>query len=481
MASCKKWLDITPQSQVSLDDLYKTPEGFEEALNGVYIRCAQSDIYGDELSCGFLDVMAQDYTTSALNDALGYTQTQRFNYQDANFMKHRDSAWGGLYNAIVNTNLILSNIDAKKNIFKGNEYSLIKGEALALRGFLHFDLFRMFGSSLNSPQPTTGIPYVTKYTNTVTAMNTPAEVMFNILADLNGAKDLLKTSDPILSNTYVIAYPNSDSSTEASNDSLFLQNRRYRLNYFAVCGELARVYLYQNDKTNALANAKEVIDSKKFPWTAQADFLNTDAKTKDPILYKELLFSWYCPWETKHLHDRFLNNTSGLYLSQADAQYLYETNGVGGEDFRYKQWLTINSSGNMELQKYARNAAYLGTDNDQSYNLYPQAIPSLRLSEMYYIAAEASYDANPTSAIDYLNKVRNARGIGASVTANTKSDFTNELLKDARKELLGEGQIFYMYKRLYHNIVGQNGAVTVASDKIFTLPLPVNEIQFGNR
>jgi len=55
------------------------------------------------------------------------------------------------------------------------------------------------------------------------------------------------------------------------------------------------------------------------------------------------------------------------------------------------------------------------------------------------------------------------------------------LVKEARKEFYGEGQLFYMYKRLNRNIVGLSGISYPASDKLFVLPLPIDETDYGNR
>jgi hypothetical protein len=478
LSACKKWLDITPRTQVASADLFKTQEGFQEALNGVYTRASQGDLFGNELTSGFLDVMAQNFTLSTQLDPLGYLQTQKFNFTDANFINRANSTWSGLYNTIVNANLILANIDSKKSVFTNNNYSLIKGETLALRAYLHFEIFRMFGSSFASTGNPVGIPYVTTYSNKVTTTSSPQDVIKHIISDLDSAKALLQAFDPIISSDYIVGYPGADSTTESSSSSLFLQNRRNRMNYYAVCGELARVYLYEGDKANALLNASIVINSNKFHWTSQADFLNTDPKVQDKILYKELLFSWHIPKEVTGLFNRFQTNTGGMFLSPKDAQTIYETNSVGGEDLRYKVWFQPAIDGNLLFQKYARNPNGT-TETDETLNPYPLNAPALRLSEMYYIAAESSYDIAPAKALEYLNQVRSVRGIISPLTITTKPDFIEELIKDARKEFYGEGQIFYMYKRLNQNIVGQGGLIISANDKIFVIPKPNNEIEFG--
>jgi len=477
MTSCKKWLDLQPETEVSKDELFKTEEGFQEALNGVYSRCVEEDLYGYELTFGLPEVLAQNYSISQGRDAQNYLQVANFNYSHERFIGRKDNAWKGLYNAIVNANLILTEIDSRKDVFSGENYNLIKGEALALRAFLHFDAFRLFGSFHSSGQ--VGIPYVTTYSNQVTPISSAESVLDKVIADLKAAKDLLQVSDSILSPTYHVDYPGEDSSTEQSSRILFHQNRRHRLNYYAVCGELARAYLYKNDKVNALANAEEVILSNKFPWTKDEDFLNADIKKKDRILYKELVFGWPIKGRTDKIRGLYSNGTASFQLKVDAAKFIYEAGTVGAEDNRYKQWFLQYDQEYNDIVKYRRNPD--AREDDANSDRHPLMAPAIRLSEMYYIAAEASFETNPTKALGYFNEVRNHRGIGDNLNTASYATFMDELVKEARKEFYAEGQIFYMYKRLYRPIVGQAGNLIAPSPSIFVLPLPNNEIEFGGR
>jgi hypothetical protein len=259
ISSCKKWLEVEPESEISAPVLFSTENGFMEALNGIYNRCSETDLYGKELTFGTPEVLAQNYTMG-YNEGLNYTPTSQYNYNDSKFIERKDKIWAGLYNAIVNANLILENIDKKKNIFTGVNYGLIKGEALALRAYLHFDLLRLFAPSYLRNASGKGVPYASAYTKDITPMSSVSEVIEKALTDLEAAKKLL-AQDPIRSAGYLVNYPvitDTTTNTEERASIPFLQNRRHRLNYYAVCGELARVYLYKNDKTNALNNALEV-------------------------------------------------------------------------------------------------------------------------------------------------------------------------------------------------------------------------------
>ena len=79
---------------------------------------------------------------------------------------------------------------------------------------------------------------------------------------------------------------------------------------------------------------------------------------------------------------------------------------------------------------------YLIAEGTNDYDM----IPILRLSEMYYIIAEYAARTN---------------------------DFTTELLKEVRKELIGEGQLYFLYKRLDRK--------SFADDVKFVFDRPENE------
>src|SRR5690606_1986761 len=213
---------------------------------------------------------------------------------------------------IANCNLILAQIDDNAGLFAPGIYALIKGETLALRAYLHFDALRLFAPAPASDADADAIPYVTAYTKNSTPLSSVNAVLDSAIRDLQAAKTLLE-NDPIRSANYVVGYPVEPTrNTEEQHNNLFLQNRRHRMNYFAVCGTLARVYLYKGDKSNALLEAMTVIDANKFPWTAMEDFLAVDAKDKDRILYKELIFGWYIPGKNKGYNENwFMESSSG--------------------------------------------------------------------------------------------------------------------------------------------------------------------------
>lgn len=477
--SCSDYLDVKPKSQVEVETLFNTQEGFMEALLGVYLNNTKKELYGYEL-LATPDVLAQNYYAPANSNAwwdVQYLQTKTFNYTQQYFRERRDDIWSGLYTSIANANIILANIDEKKHLFQDEgDYYIIKGEALALRAYLHFDLYRMFAPSYLSDPGAPAIPYVTTFSNAVTPQSTGAEVVEKVIADLLEARNLLKEWDPIVKDNYIVGYPNSvDKKQTETSGRIFLQNRRHRLNYYAVCGTLARVYLYKNDKALAMENARLVINANKFPWTAKEDFNADDEEKKDRVAYPEVLFGLDVTRRGDDLYNHFYENPTTLNTLVDDGAIMYETGSVGASDYRFKQWLkqaTTSGYTALFLQKYRRENA----------NLHTLIAPMVRLSEMYYILAECTFDADPETSWGYFNKVRFYRGIGTEITGETSKEvFLSELLKEYRKELFGEGQMFYAYKRLNRAIIGDQQVAIPADNKIFVLPMPDDEIAFGQR
>src|SRR5207249_1129243 len=99
-----------------------------------------------------------------------------------------------------NCNVIIDRCGENSNaLLPGPYFGLVKGEALALRAMLHFDMLRVFGpiySDANKDKPC--IPYNTSSRPQVSALLGSSEIMQHIIEDLTAAIALLKDADPII-------------------------------------------------------------------------------------------------------------------------------------------------------------------------------------------------------------------------------------------------------------------------------------------
>ena len=152
LTACNDWLDVQPRSQVEDTELFSTESGYKEALSGIYSSMASSKTYTKEMTFGFIGVLGQEwdyYYAAQYDDAAAY------DYDAALTTGYIRNIWSTSYNSIANANNLLAHIDDDASLFAADNYQVIKGEALALRAFLHFDLLRCFGVSfaVNPEQP----------------------------------------------------------------------------------------------------------------------------------------------------------------------------------------------------------------------------------------------------------------------------------------------------------------------------------------
>ena len=159
--SCSNWLDVKPSDRISEDNNFSSLVGFKKTLNGVYIELNSSDLYGKNLSCEFIEILAQRYAIGDENKS--NKELMEFSYNGSAGRGKTTSIWGTAYKLIANTNLILKNIELHSDVLAGEYYNLIKGEALALRALLHFDLFRLFGPIYTEDSTAISIPYYKEF------------------------------------------------------------------------------------------------------------------------------------------------------------------------------------------------------------------------------------------------------------------------------------------------------------------------------
>lgn len=449
--ACNDWLSVSPRSQTKEEDMFETEDGFKNVITGIYTGMCAKELYGAALTYGAVDVLGGYYYMSQAENI--YYSLSSYDYESTSSLNVIDPIWSKQYNLITHANIILRNIDKQKEIFTEDNYRLCKGEVLALRAFLHFDLLRLFGKSYLVGAQEEAIPYVENLDLKVTPLSTVEQVLDKVIRDLEEAV-LLMNNDPIVTG-------------ETANS--FLGTRQFRLNYYGVRALLARVYLYKGDKENALKNAKEVIDSEKYPWTPREEITVAEDKKRNRIFNGELIFA---------LNNNKLGTYSNEFLqagaSESQANVLvmdesvvssmYESSLYGNIDWRYVYLFKEDYTYNNKLWQIE------GMPDE-----YANKQPLLRLSEMYLIAAECEKDA--TIALKYFNDFRHARGFTADSDLENISDLQNEIVKEYRKEFLQEGQFWFCCKRLNLTVPDADGF----KNEAFVWPMPEIEIEYGNR
>lgn len=455
-SSCNDWLDVQPKSQVEDNELFETENGFKEALAGVYSSMVSASTYTKEMTYGFIGVLGQEWD---FYYAAQYDDVAKYEYDATYPTSFIRSIWSKNYEGIANVNNLLAHVDDNKKIFSTDNHDIIKGEALALRAFLHFDLLRCFGVSyaVNPDQPS--IPYSTALSYRVFPQLKVHEVAEKVLEDLKSAETLLYVSDPLVTGREI---------TE-SIDNGYLLNRQMHLNYYAVKALQARVYMWVGDYDKAREAADIVISSGQFTWATVANL----QAGYDRCLASEHLFALNNLTLTNDIADvYFADNSQYSFAVTRDRLLDYFDNAT--QDYRYTFLYKSGSSthsNNRYLTKY---------DAPSGNNLYYMyKMPLIRLSEMYLIKSEALYrDGDTDGALNTLNILRKARNL--PTLATLPADYDLELIHAYRRELAGEGQLFFLYKRLNRDMILYSD-VNVKETKAYTFPLPITETEAAQR
>ena len=459
LVSCDDWLDVRPKSEILADNHFETESGFKDQLTGVYTAMTGTSMYGRSLSFGLMSVLSQDYD---LKSESSYRYAAEYDYKETNTKNMIDNIWSDTYNCIANLNVMLQYIDNDPNIFADNNYKMYKGEILGLRAFLHLEMLRIFSPSPKANAGAMAIPYVTKYDKVVTTQKSVNQTLDLIINDLLEAEELLKDSDPMPNKkiAYTVRWA-----------------RRYYFNYYAVVGTLARAYMYKGDTENALKYAEMIIEEGENP--SDSNFSWTHYTTMESKYEYEVnrLFSGECLFylNIKDFDDivkyHFTSSSSNNTFSPSDikAEKIYEKEKGYGNDYRL-----------LKNFAYDGDRKYLWKYHQYENGVCNDIMPVLRKSESYYIAAEILKDSDPERAVELLNLVREARHLQLYPLSKdlNADEIQDEVRKEYRKEFLGEGQMFFYYKRVNAEYI-EDASGSAAN--VYVLPMPDDEIEFGER
>lgn len=348
--------------------------------------------------------------------------------------------------------------------------SIVRGEAVGLRGFLHFELLRLFGpvpSGADLEKP--AIAYVEEMAKDPMQLRSISykEVLEKIIRDLDEAEDYLKCDPLVEGSNYDFNNPGKvDVSFTPDDDWHYYRQRRF--NYYAVKAAKARYYLWIDNKEQAAKYAKEVIEARnsdgslKFRLSDASDYAGFYPNT---IMQSEHLFGVINNSHQNIVQSLFKDANASLTQTQEKINIAYET-GISPDDIRYKCWSLKEHDGTNthHFQKY------IGTDAIKPVNI----VPLLRVSEMYLILMEC---LTPEAALEYFKVYRLARSLNSSLETVFTNDVRQRLESEYRKEFYGEGQMFFFYKRLHYTQFTWPQVIDVAPE-VYALPIPKSQTAF---
>ncbi|MDE5610563.1 MAG: RagB/SusD family nutrient uptake outer membrane protein, partial [Odoribacter sp.] len=470
----------------------------KDAVIGVYVKMSKPELYGKTLTWHVNEFVSQNYARVSGASDLNVLDLL---YDNSPFVSYRNSIWKNGYEVIANINNILNYEEKNRAILTPVIDSLVRGELLGIRALMHFDLLRMFGKGNLGGRPellnTFSIPYSLQFNKYAPAQVTYEQFLAYLRQDIEEAIEYLRV-DPIIKRKDVAYYlPYTDQSFLATNSSQnSIIDRKFRMNYYAAQALYARILMWEGSEEaqgKALIIAEDLIKNANYYWTNEVLVIvkNNEWWKSDLLFRNEHLFTMavekLADYQTHAQGTRNWFDASSpgntyqvVYLTQAKAEEIYETPGIGDTDWRYiycllPQGSSMNNFGLVKLRQHTEQTAD-----------YSRSIPMIRITEMFYIAAECRMEAginyDRTKALEYLNTVRKRRGIAEReqlTESLTDEQIKQEIYKEYRKEFVGEGQVFFYYKRKgLETIPGYNGTMT---DAQYQYPMPDDEIALGGR
>lgn len=374
-----------------------------------------------------------------------------------------DQIWEGMYKCISYVNNILENLEGHDDSSLPL-YNVYKAECLALRGFMHFDILRLFCENIVNNPSAQGIPYVDKYDLTVSPFLSAEAAYGRIIDDLKTAEGIMLKNGEYF-----------DNADQQNNE--FLKDRQIHMNLYAVQGMLARVYWMKGDLKTAAGYAQKVLDCGYFELADKSEIEDLVNGVLSP---KETIWGVFsATFYTNVRANLYLTgNASCLFLkSDHDDTYLADKEGT---DYRYEKWFKNYSA----IEASGMRCIKILDTYELSYSTRPdtrvKGINMLRLPELYYIITEYYLSQEKQDeAVKYFDKVLESRGLIGYADRQGATLTLEKVIQERRKEFICEGQYFFTQKRYNQSIYEpKSGKLYPASNDIYVFPLPENETEY---
>jgi len=448
-SSCKKLIEIPETDLIAGDVALKTVTFAEQAIIGIYASM------GTEMNILMNAVFADEVTRAEFYNA---TTTHEWQYGAADVgLRDSYTAIAPNYAIINRANVALVAIPKADSTMVGDNVKRgrLQGEALFLRAYAHFELFRYYCG--NYDPNGLGMVYMEKSTIEPAPRIKMGEYFAKINADLAAARPLV-----------------------AQN-----LNDINRANVAAVIGLQARVALYMRNWAAAEAFATEFINLVPIASIANFPGIWTDVNTAEQAfrlvrtntlggrigsLFRSTSAS---PANIGLVTWRPADKLWTAYNRTADVR--------ASAYFRDEPLLTAAGRGSRLIQKYAGTT--YGTPNENVANA-----KVLRTAEMYLIRAEARAEQGRFSGANGadadINTLRSNRITGfVPGTYTSAAQAITDIMLERYRELCYEGHRFFDLKRrglpvqrTPADAPSAAGTTLEANNFRFVMPIPLPEM-----
>ena len=427
--SCESFLDVDlPESQLIGATVFDDATTADAAMANIYADIRDNGVlsgslYGLSMNLGLYSDELEFYSDPSIPGFYFYNNTLLpTNLLVGNY-------WGTAYNEIYAANAVYEGVEASSSLAE-EDANRLKGEALFVRGLLHFYLVNLYGD----------IPYITStdYNENSTVSRMPVDEVYHyILTDLEKAAEYLPES--------------------------YYSTGRARPNKFTAIALSARLFLYKNDWAHSESEANLILNSGMY----------TIEQNPDAVFLKDSPeIIWQLPPALEG--DATAEAYTFTIFSPPPALCALSSellNDFDDGDLRKIFWMGEITDGESVwyYPKKYKQQGFEGISTEYSV--------IFRLAELYLIRAEArAHTGNLEGAKEDLNKIRLRAGLNAT-SAMTQTEIIQAINEERKREFFTEhGQRFFDLKR--HGKLDEKLSPIKpgwnSTDHLF--PLPENEL-----
>ena len=449
LASCgDDFFTQYPSNSISSGNAYQSEEDFNQAIRGCYGRLkSQISFYRTSLAYRSDECIQVAMATSNQN------QYDFDHFQENASCGIMSDIWNTWYSGIFRCNDVLNNMEGK-DFGKKDQF---EAEALFLRSWFHFNLYRSFGT----------VPLTDKVISPEQALLVPRckddEMLDRLETDLKTAIEGL----PLTRGAEVA-----------------------RVTKIAAQALLGKVYLTFKKYPEAESILKDALEDPGYglmPTTG-------DAFKVENKMNKEIVFAVYYNKTNNNGHGFWWDSTSEARDRTNPTQNLRDLYASGDNRLALiKDWIPLEQSDAYSDPRYVLSKWY---DNyDQTYiEQVGNDFPHIRYADIILMMAEAlgMQSGRMEDALGFLNKTRQRAGLAPLSTGNITSqdDFIQELADERGREFALEGHRWYdlvrlgiaveFFKRLTVDYKGEVIKYENITENNLIFPIPNDQIEIVN-
>lgn len=433
VACTDSFFDLEPSSNVTTDKVYKTAEDFNVAVMGCYSKLQTQVSFFTECCEYRSDNLTLSAPTAGTQDRYDIDQ-----FADKASNGILENAWANFSNGVYRCNLVLDRIDAAN--FDATLKKQYKGEALFIRAFTYFNMYRLWG----------GIPMTDRVVTVAEALkigrSSEQQVYDFLVRDLNQI---------INENMLPASYSSTDMGRVTSGAAMAL---------------LGKVYLTFHKWTEARDVLSQLI-GKYSLMTAPEQIFDVNNKMNDEIIFA-VRFNKDVEGEGHGYWFSIINLTDDTNQTKS-LKECYKDGDKRKELITYVK--VEDKVCVMNKFKDLKSATYNTVGNDQII---------LRYADVLLMYAEAlneiSYsNAQNSEALAALNAVHTRAGLSQIQITELpdKESFRKAIMLERQQEFPYEGHRWFDLVRMGGAKEAMKADGHIIQDHQFLYPIPKTELE----